>query len=347
MNYQQTPQGLSTLFSLPPEAQTSGMGLLTQQQNADQMTQQDQARQLDFDTANDPLKLAHQGLTNQTLEAGLPEVVARSNMAKRKDANEALLNDDQIKDMVGKYKSADLQRHVTDMEGVGQLAQQQYQSIYMNPFGAAQRAKDAFTQAGHADLWNDDWNDLPAGQLAAKLKDFGQGIQQSNSAMSKALMQAQERADAAKYVADRNYDRGVDVAEIRKAQAIAAAARKPGENMSAYEARIRSAADAGDDAAKAQVANLEADKRAKAAAGATVKAEGDVDVNKLGGNLKSRGAPGGDLSKTPPAAAVPNPGVYKAGSPEAQSWIQRAMAANPGMTEDQVLKQGLDSGKIK
>ncbi len=326
MQYQQTPQGLETLYNLPTAAQPQGLALLSQQQDADALTAQDNQRQFAYDTANDPMKLRKSGLESDTLAAQLPGHVALSNMHVRKDANEGVVNDAAIKDILGKYKSEDLKRHVADMENLGQVALQHYQGAYMNPFGAAARAKQSFVDAGHGDMWNDDWNDLPVGQLAAKLKDFGSGIQEHTNAFSKAMSVADAKANAALGVAGINADARVQAAEIaaRAREAAAAAAKKqPNETMSAYEARIRKEAGQGSEAALAELGRLVADKERQAAASATVRTDAEPSIDSLGkGKLESNASV--KATKPPPPVGTVVKGFrFKGGNPaDKANWEQ-------------------------
>jgi hypothetical protein len=269
MQYQQTPQGLETLFNLPVSAAPQALSLLSQQQDADSLTMQNQRRQLDYDRANDPLKLAHSGLANDTLGAQLPGVRARSSMLTRQDKNESLMNDDMIKDMMGKFKSDEIKRHAEDANNMGTRLSQMAEEVFSNPMGGALRVRGELEKMGLGDMWNPAWETSDPGLLARQLGAYGRDLQNTSAKFRQQLELAGVGAEAK-----------VDVAEIqaaaRKAAAEASAKGRattrprPAETMSQYEARLRAEAAAGDEHAAAALELLENHKRLKASASAQV-----------------------------------------------------------------------------
>lgn len=285
MNYQQTPQGLAQMFNSDVSngggsiaATPFQMALQGQQQNADQMTQQDQARQLSFDTANDPLKLARSGLDNDTLSAELPGRVAASSTATRNNANADILNDQTVKDAFSKLSSDQINNHVKDIENLGQIALQQAQGANFNPMGAMQRAHQAFIDAGHGDMWNPDWDAANengnVGDFALKLKEFGTGIQ-DQAAKLRQNMQIQGAKNEGMYgKAGIQGQNALDLEALKQEGRVALSQLKvslrptPQETMSQWEARMRSKPD--DPSAQAALQRWEVQKEGIAAAGANV-----------------------------------------------------------------------------
>lgn len=219
MQYQQTPQGLETLYNnLPVSATPQAMSLLGQQQDADQLTAQDNQRQFKYDTANDPLKLRGNSLDNDIKAAQLPGHVAMSNMHVRTDANQALTNDAAIKDMMGKYSSAELGRHATDAETLGQRLSQMGEEAFSNPLGASARVKAELEKLGHGDMWNPDWETSHPGLLARQLGDYGNDIMNSSAKLRNALEVGRLKNEGLQGVATTRAQAQEEVARINSQQ---------------------------------------------------------------------------------------------------------------------------------
>lgn len=338
MQYQQTPAGLSAMFDSNVAngggsiaATPSMMSLLGQQQGADQLTSMDNQRQYAYDTANDPLKLQEKGLQNDTLAEALPGVTARSKEDTRKASNGALLNDREIADHIGTYGAAATKRHIEDMEALGQTALQQSELSWANPMGANARAKQAFIDAGHGDAWNPEWDTMNAGDLADKLGKLGQGIQGTNAAVSKALLTAQAKGDAALAVKIEENRGKLEQSRIRAASADALTAAK--ERMAStkqteqqYGTQMEALANAETDPAKkaeymarANAAYKKAYELASApaATGAAVKPDvGAMGIPKVGNPAAPTitGAQG-NPPQAAPTAAQPTAGAASNGMP--------------------------------
>lgn len=242
MPYQQTPQGLAQMFGADVSngggsiASTPAMmGLWAQQQQADNMTQQDQARQLSFDTANDPLKLAHQGLVNDTMGAQLPGIQAQSSMQQRTNSNQAATNDQAINDIIGKYKSSDIARHVQDTENLGTSLSQMGQEAFSNPVGAAQRVKAQLTSMGHGDLWNPAWETSDPGLLARQLQDYGTDIQSTSAKFREASALQESKNQAAIAARQVTAQATVEAAQTRANAALGVAQTTASSRLSIAE----------------------------------------------------------------------------------------------------------------
>lgn len=196
MQYQQTPQSLDQLYNLPVAMAPQGMNLMDQMQNADQMTQQDQARQLSFDTANDPLKLQGKDLENQTLAAQLPGHAASSSIRQRQNTIEGATTDAHIQDILGKYSTEAMGRHVQDASQAGERLSQMGAEAFSNPMGAAQRVKAELSKMGLDKMWNPAWETSDPGLLARQLTDYGDDMQKTSSKFKQA-MEIQQAKNAA------------------------------------------------------------------------------------------------------------------------------------------------------
>lgn len=114
------PSTLDDIFKMNPGAFTQGQQFM--QGGIDQNNKDLQASQLRnmFDQQMNPERVRSQQLGNQATEFQLPGIQADSNMRVRKDANEGLLNEDNIKAARQKFAAAATQAHLDELEAKGQ-----------------------------------------------------------------------------------------------------------------------------------------------------------------------------------------------------------------------------------
>jgi len=293
MSLQLSPQNLQGLVDLPvgmyPQQQEF---LANASQNDSNMLQEQGLKNL-FDAQANPLRVRGLDLQNQTTEAGLPGIVAQSGMLQRKNKIESLLEDQHINDLKSKYSSDELARHVKDGEAVGQLILQGAEHVLSNPFVGIPQVKERLSQVG---MWNPEWDKLSPKDVAIKLHDLGQGIQNTNAKMTQALETTAMKTSAAREIAQANIDQRDRAAQLRIASAQALAKDKPQATPQGYEKqsskwRELELAET-DPVLKAKfkhAADLYAEEAVKLkAAAATVATDAKPDVNSLG--IKSVGA---------------------------------------------------------
>lgn len=174
-------------------ATPSLMGLLSSQQNSDQMTQANQARQLAFDTANDPQKLQNQALQNQGLAAELPGKVGVSQQQAATGDIDQATKTSKIQDIIGKNDEAAMQRHVTDAANAGTQMSQLAEEAQNNPLGAKERVKADLAKTGHDDMYNPDWDNLPPDQFAAALRQQGQSLQDTSASFRQEMAKVKQQ----------------------------------------------------------------------------------------------------------------------------------------------------------
>lgn len=196
------PNTLGDIFNQNPGAFTQAQGLIdTGQQFADQSFQRnDLANQQS--AAMNPLLQQHQQGINAAQDAQLPGLVASSSMLQRKNNNQSLLNDSEIADTLGKYKEAEQDRHIKEVNGMGTTLQQLGSQVWDNPIGAAARSKEALAKAGHAEMWNPSWDNLPPQELAAAMNDAGVSIANTGEKMQAMRMQMQQKKTMAEDLED-------------------------------------------------------------------------------------------------------------------------------------------------
>jgi hypothetical protein len=126
-------------------------------------------------------------------------------MLQRRNRLQGGTEDAELQDMLGKYKSEELKRHLEQYKGLGDLAGSQAALARAEPFGAATRGREAFTKAGFGNLWNDEWDKMPVDTLADKWQKMGSDIHSSSASYQKALDAIAEKAASAERIAaDRN-----------------------------------------------------------------------------------------------------------------------------------------------
>lgn len=191
---------LGDIYNLPPEATLQGMDLLSQLQQGNQQYIQDRQQNIQQDQVMNPLRQQHMQGIIDSQAATLPGQQAQSEMLARKNKNESLLNDDQIRSLTSKYKSDELKNHMTDLDNLGTLSMQLAETTWANPLGAAARAKQQFEKSGHADMWNPQWDNLPPDQLAMQLSNMGKGLQGTSQKLNETLAALQAKGDNARQV---------------------------------------------------------------------------------------------------------------------------------------------------
>lgn len=380
MQYQQTPQGLASMFDANVSngggsiAYTpSMMQMLGNQQYADQMTQQDQARQLDFDTQNDPLKLARSSLDNQTLQAHLPGIQADSAIKQRTNSNAAATNDQLLQSMRDKFTNEQINSHVENAASAGTLMSQLAVDARNNPLGAKDRVRQALIANGHGDAWHPDWSgaDVAPGQFAKELDDYGRQMQETSSALrSKMQVQdlkntgllsvaqektkaEQEKSASREKIAKGLFENRLAVAQTKESE------QSYGVELTKLAQQETDPVKANEYLARANEALINASRLASASAGVVTAPKADINKLGIGSNPP---APMPTVAARPVAAPMPNPSPqasspsasapkatkqYMAGSPEAQEWIERAQRANPTMQPRDIMLEGYKQGILK
>jgi hypothetical protein len=242
MGYMETPQSLADIYNGPVGAFIPSMQALGRQQGRDALTQQDQERQLSFNTQADPHRLERMNLENQTTDAHLPGIRAQGSLQQIAAKRAAALSDKDIQDMIGQYDSKELSRHVDDVDKLGTFFAQHGARAFSHPMGAAQRVKAELTKMGRGDLWNDSWeegSDKPefAGVLARRLTDYGTDLTETGTKYRQALELAARKGDSAVEVAKINAQaKGVtDALRLQGIRETIAAKSQLGKNPKNWE----------------------------------------------------------------------------------------------------------------
>lgn len=178
-----SPSSLGDIYNQNPGAFGQAQDIIGQGQQAASLSQMMNQQTYNQNQVMDPLRAQALQGSNDAQAATLPGIVAGSSMKTRANSNDANLNDATLKDALGKLSSADRDRHIQDIDDMGSVFRQQGAQVLNNPIGAAQRAKAELVNAGHGDMWNNDWDNLPPEQLANALSSQGAMIGQSSSKM--------------------------------------------------------------------------------------------------------------------------------------------------------------------
>lgn len=288
--YQSTaPGGLEDIFNMNPGAFWQAQGMIDQSNKQAQLDYDTGLQNLQFAKEKQPLTLQQLALGNQTQEAQLPGVTAYSNMLKRADANEALLNDETIKSLRGKMTNEEWDRNTKDVQNMGEFLRTGAERIRVNPFNGMASVKPKLQEAG---LWNPQWDQLPWQQVVMHMNDLGNSINE----MGNKFIQQKELLDIKDDAAlERTRLQGEAAAErartagVLRLQAVQEAAKRREEamknkpfSMSQGEWSLHVRAMEGDTAARDELDRIQKDREAKAAAGA--KENNDLKKTILGIN---------------------------------------------------------------
>lgn len=203
---QVAPQNLEAIFSQNPGMWGMAQDYMQRANQGNDLSMQHQQLANQYEQQSQPFRLAQLGLQNDTTRAQLPGVGARSSMDVRKNANEETLNPDMLKDVLGKYKSAELKRHVDDLDNVGTMFRQ-YASQVENGTLPGQKPADGLKArlkaAGLDNLINPEWDNLDAPTLSKTLSTIGDQIGNESTKYRSAIDLHAAKAEAAQGLADK------------------------------------------------------------------------------------------------------------------------------------------------
>lgn len=197
MQFSLTPQTLAQMDNVPLQYTGRALDSLDRMGQADQLTLEDLANLNQHNAAMRPMLQEHQGLSNASLAVQIPGQAADAQIRARKNANEDLLNDDNIRSMRSKYKDEELTHHINQMSGLGSLMMGAAEQAWSAPLGGTLAAKQMFKDAGLENRWQPEWDNLRTDQLAMKLHEAGQQLVMTGSRAQQALQSAQLKGDMA------------------------------------------------------------------------------------------------------------------------------------------------------
>jgi len=346
-----------------PGAWNQAQDVIGQGMQSSQISNSQAQENLDQSYRMNPMLLRRADLGNQTAEAHLPGIVAESGMASRKNKLQGMLEPQMLEDMKGKFSSDALKRHVEDIDHLGSILMAEGQNAFSNPVGAAQRVRKSLEDAGHGDMWNPAWDQSDPGLLAKQLIDYGRDLQDVSPQLRKALALQEMKGETAVQVQgmktealNRATQARSEIAKALIAQKREATATPKG--LADWVSKMMKLEREETDPAAKQALQVEIDKvmdqvRSIPAVAAGIGAGVKPDLNTMGlETVKPAPIPrmAGAQPPIPAASAAPAPKAvsgYHPQSPEGQDWIERAMRANPGMTDMQIMQEGLKSGKLK
>jgi hypothetical protein len=324
---------LQNLNNVPVDMTLSGLGALQNAQQADQMTLDNQARQLAFNQVNDPLALEAASLSNQTAQARLPGIFADNQAKQRQNKISEMFHQEEIASLRRKYKDEEIQSYIKGLQGAGEVMRNAAELVFQNPLGGNLRARQMMEQAGAGQLWTPEFDTMRPDQLAQKLHEMGKAFQENGSKYSQALDTTAMKADSAAAIAEANRRAAAERQEARLAaqregqQARTEAAQKLAEwkaknkdvrDPRSYEelasryARLRAEADTMEEIEKYRQLEDEAAARALQlrTEAARINAGNNLDLGALNNpNIQPRNpapaVPTGPRAPTP-AASAPN-----------------------------------------
>lgn len=236
MPLQFTPQNLQQLVDLPVGMRPDVETWKNNAQQADAYSLQDILQQNMLNAQLNPLKVQQQRLANDLTQAQIPGVRATSSIQQRADRMAGRFEPQQIEEIMSKYKSEELARHVKDAENLGQVALQGAAQTTAYPLGAAQRLKAEWEKAGYGKMWNPEWDSLSPARLAMSLSQFGSEIQGTSARFRQAMELQDAKNSTAQAIANTRTQASVAAAQARANQARDLASIKAGSTPKTYEA---------------------------------------------------------------------------------------------------------------
>lgn len=197
MQFSLTPQTLAQMDNVPLQYTGRALDSLDRMGQADQLGLEDLGNLNEHNAAMRPMLQQQQGLQNASLSVQIPGQAADAQMRARKNANEDLLNDDNIRSMREKLGDDRLSHHINQMSGLGSLMLGAAEQVWSAPLGGTMAAKQMFADAGLSDKWHPEWDNLPPDQLAMRLNQAGQQLATTGSKAQQALQAAQLKGDMA------------------------------------------------------------------------------------------------------------------------------------------------------
>lgn len=280
--------------------------------NQGMLTEQQQKN--DFTVADNPIKLRQGAANAAQTEAQTPGIVANSGMLQDKAQISRGTLQAQMDAELGKYKGQLTQQHFDALDKAGQMYGQVGAVLGSVPIPARQ----AMARKLLGDQYQDEFDSIPPEKLQDQMALMGEwatNASRKGQLQDEALDQKGENtARAAQIAADAKIAAAEKAAQARIEAAKLNSQRKPAESMSQYEARIRAAANAGDDPhAEAALAKLEGDKVKRAIAAAQIPDALKRELlNMPSDATPSPGIPGNQspLSKLPPGTKDNMNGTY-------------------------------------
>lgn len=230
------PQNLQQLVDLPVGMRPDVETWKNNAQQADAYALQEALQKNMYDAQINPLKVQQQSLANDLTQAQIPGARATSSIQQRADRMAGRFEPQQIEEIMSKYKSDELARHVKDAENLGQIALQGAAQTTAYPIGAAQRIKAQWERAGYGKMWNPEWDTLSPARLAMNLSSFGDEIQRTSAKFSQAMSLQETKNATAQNIANTRTQAAADAASARAEAARKLATTKAGATPKTYEA---------------------------------------------------------------------------------------------------------------
>lgn len=196
---QVNPQNLEQIFSQNPGVWGMAQDYMNRANQGNDLTQQHQELQNQWEKDSQPFRLSGLGLGNDTMAAQLPGVKAQSAMLGRKNDIESLMQPQMIQEMKGKYSSAELKRHMDDIENIGSMFRQYSGQYTGDKLGAL---KKALNDSGHGDMINPAWDSLNESDLQTTLKKTGEDIGDASTKFRSMFGLQDRKSDTAIKVAE-------------------------------------------------------------------------------------------------------------------------------------------------
>lgn len=191
------PSTLGDIYSMNPGAFGQAQDIIQQGQQSANLSQMMNQQTYNQNQVMDPLRATALQAANDTSAANLPGIVASSSMKTRANSNDEKTNDLALQNAIEKLGHEKTQMHVDDLNTAGALFRQHGAMAFANPIGAGDRLKADLAAAGHADMYNPEWDTLDPGARAQAYTDTGNDIGKSTEKMLQLSAGIQAKNDQA------------------------------------------------------------------------------------------------------------------------------------------------------
>lgn len=189
-------QDIALAGQAPPQFALDALQALHNKQYADEMGLADLPNAYQHEQNMRPLQEQRESVLNQVSQAQIPLMQAQAREAgNRADIQDATkdLNIEQLRSQYGHTK---LTNYLNEISGMGPLMQQAGAMVRSMPVGGNLKARQMLKQAGHEDMWNPAWDNMPPAQLAQQLEQTGYSISSASQKWQQAADIANRKAEA-------------------------------------------------------------------------------------------------------------------------------------------------------
>lgn len=223
-----SPGGLQQIWQLPVGATADGMRLQDQLSQGSDIENNTNQQTYDYNQQANPARLAQLQLQNQTSQAQLPGIQARSGMDENRLKIDNSTFDEQMAGHHAQLGAEAMQNHAKQALGFGQLLQTQGSLLTNDPMVWSQMSQH-LREAGQGDL-ADHLDNIPADQRGLTMQNYGKQMSDTVSAYTQKQAELTQTGKNA-----------IDVANVKGGYAAQLAEQKAASDLYKQEQRAQQA----------------------------------------------------------------------------------------------------------